>query len=92
MRGRVCDIDFVDWRGERLMIAVCLRAEGDAPGVVHVIRGRQIVSTLRPKLDLGLEEFEHIHSAAGVVVDDRLFVLCYGWNPGGYALLEMVGP
>lgn len=40
--GKVCDVDFVDWRGERL------------------------------------------------VVDGRLFVLCYGWNPGAYAVLECV--
>ena len=90
-RERNCDIDFVDWRGERLIVAGCLRAEGDEPGVVHLIRGREIVSTLRPKLDLGLDEFEHIHNAAGLVVDGRLFVLCYGWNPGCYAVLEAVG-
>lgn len=86
----VCDVDFVDWQDKRLMIAGCLKGAEATPGVVHLLINRKIVSTLRPKRDLGLEQFHHIHSATGTIVDGRLFVLCYGWNPGCYAVLQHV--
>ena len=89
-----CDVDFVQWRGDRLAVVGCLVSSagggGEAPGVVQLLRDGQVVSTLRPKVDLGVEEFQHIHNAVGVVVDGRLYVVCYGWNPGCYAVLEHV--
>ncbi|TWT96187.1 hypothetical protein Pla108_32750 [Botrimarina colliarenosi] len=89
--GDVCDVDFVDWKGERLLVAGCLKSGGGAePGFVQILRDGKVVSTLKPKIDLGIELFQHIHNAAGVVVDGKLFVLCYGWNPGCYAVLEHV--
>lgn len=93
--GDVCDVDFVEWQGERLMVAGCLKSgapnqPGAEPGFVVILRDGKVVSTLKPKVDLGLEEFQHIHNAAGVVVDGKLFVLCYGWNPGCYAVLEHI--
>ena len=70
------------------MVAGCLT--GPDKGVVQILRDGEVVSTLKPKLDLGLSQFEHIHNAAGVVVGGKLYVLCYGWNPGCYAVLEHV--
>lgn len=88
--GTVCDIDFVEHGGERLTVAGCLRGPNWGPGVVGILRGDQTVSVLKPKEDLGLSQFDHIHNAAGVVVDGKLYILCYGWNPGCYAVLEHV--
>jgi sugar lactone lactonase YvrE len=89
--GDVCDVDFVEWQGERLIVAGCLKSgAGAEPGFVAILRDGKVVSTLKPKVDLGIEEFQHIHNAAGVVVDGKLFVLCYGWNPGCYAVLEHI--
>ena len=88
--GNPCDIDFVEWRSEPLTLVSCLRAKGWGFGVVHLLRGTEIVATLKPKDDLGLEAFDHIHNAVGVVVDKKLYVLCYGWNPGCFAVLEHV--
>lgn len=85
-----CDVDFVDWQGEQLMVVGCLRSAGKQPGVVKIVKEGEVVATLRPKQDLGIAEFDHIHNAAGVVVDGKLYVLCYGWNPGCYAVLEHV--
>ncbi|QDT67983.1 hypothetical protein MalM25_08920 [Planctomycetes bacterium MalM25] len=87
-RHNPCDVDFVEHNGERLMVAGCLT--GPDKGVVQILRDGKVVSTLRPKNDLGLSQFEHIHNAAGVSVNGKLYVLCYGWNPGCYAVLEHV--
>ncbi len=87
-RHNPCDVDFVEFNGERLMVAGCLT--GPDKGVVQILRDGKVVSTLRPMIDLGLNQFRHIHNAAGVTVDGKLYVLCYGWNPGCYAVLEHV--
>ena len=86
----VCDVDLIEWDGRRLMVAGCLKGADGDPGVVHLLQDEEIVSTLRPKLDLGLNLFDHVHNAIGVVVDGKLYILCYGWNPGCYAVLEHV--
>ena len=83
-----CDIDFVKFNGERLMVVGCLRGANGA--VVQILRDGKIVSTLNPLKELGLNQFTHIHNAAAVVVDGKLYVLCYGWNPGCFAVLEHI--
>ncbi|QDT67984.1 NHL repeat protein [Planctomycetes bacterium MalM25] len=96
-----CDIDFVDFGDDRLMVVGCLVGpkdggtdKNDRPtrsnGVVQILRDGEVVSTLDLKNDLGLDQFRHVHNAAGVVRDGKLYVLCYGWNPGCYAVLEHV--
>jgi hypothetical protein len=83
-----CDVDFVEFDGERLMVVGCLSSPEN--GVVKILQDGKVVSTLKPLKDLGLDQFKHIHNAIGIVVDNRLFVLCYGWNPGCYAVLEHI--
>ena len=85
-----CDVDYVDWQGEQLTVVGCLTSGDEQPGVVKLVLGDRVVSTLCPKQDLGVQAFDHIHNAAGVVVDGKLYVLCYGWNPGCYAVLEHI--
>lgn len=87
-RHNPCDVDFVEFNGERLMVAGCLT--GPDKGVVQILRDGKVVSSLRPLMDLGLSQFRHVHNAAAVTVDGKLYVLCYGWNPGCYAVLEHV--
>ncbi len=95
-----CEVDLVEYGGERLMVVGCLVGriigeddKGDPVrdnGVVQILRDGQVVSTLDPKKDLGLDQFQHIHTAAGVVCDGTLHIICYGWAPGCYAVLEHV--
>ncbi|TWT48508.1 hypothetical protein [Botrimarina hoheduenensis] len=87
--GNPCDVDFVEVGGERLMIVGCLVGDNE-PGLVQILRDGRVVATLRPAVDLGLDVFRHIHNAAGIVVEGKLYVLCYGWNPGCFAVLEAV--
>lgn len=88
--ARVCDATFFSWEDRSLMIAPCLRGKDNSPGLVHIFDGEKIISTIRPKVELGLEAFEHVHDATAVIVEDKLYILCYGWNPGCFAVLEHV--
>ena len=87
-RANPCDVDFVQFGEDRLMIVGCLTSP--AGGVVKILRDGKVVSTLKPKKDLGLNRFKHVHNAAGVIVQGKLYILCYGWNPGCYAVLEHI--
>jgi hypothetical protein len=53
------------------------------------------VSILRPKVDLGFSEAQHIHDACWYVSGKgrqrELYVLFTNWNPGGVGALKLVG-
>lgn len=85
-----CNVEFVKWNNKPLAVVPCLRGPNWSAGVIKLYRDDHIVATLKPKKDLGLESFQHIHHAIGTVVEGKLFILCYGWNPGCYAVLEQV--
>lgn len=88
----VCDVDL--WGDYAL--APCLNGPEGAPGPIYVVnlKQRAIVSTLRPKVDLGFSEAQHIHDATWYVVGKgrkrEVYVLFTNWNPGGVGALKLV--
>lgn len=50
----------------------------------------EVVSTIRPKEELGLELADHIHNTIWHEHAGRLFLVCQAWNPGHYFVLERV--
>lgn len=87
----VCDVDL--WGDYAL--APCLDGPGGSPGPIYIInlRTRAIVSTLRPKADLGFSEAQHIHDACWYFVGKgrhrEVYVLFTHWNPGGIGALKL---
>jgi hypothetical protein len=90
----VCDVDL--WGDYAL--APCLNGPDNSPGPIYILnlKKKAIVSTLRPKVDLGFTEAQHIHDACWYVSGKgrkrELFVLFTNWNPGGVGALKLVGP
>lgn len=90
--ARPCDIDYMP---DGTAVVGCLRGEGGAPGEVYILSPeREVLSVIRPKLDLGLDSghtnIEHVHNASWTKVGDTIFLLIYAWNPGGFVVLERV--
>ena len=89
----VCDVDL--WGDYAL--APCLDGPGNSPGPIYILnlKKKAIVSTLRPKVDLGYSEAQHIHDACWYVSGKgrqrELYVLFTNWNPGGVGALKLVG-
>ena len=88
-----CDVDFLDdW-----MLVGCLQGPGGSvPAPIYVVDGDgKVASTIKPKEDLGLELFTHVHNATWHAIGDgetrKVYVLAQAWNPGGFAVLERVG-
>jgi hypothetical protein len=90
----VCDLDI---RGD-YALAPCLNGPDQTPGPVYIInlKKRAIVSTLRPKADLGFPDAQHIHDATwyetGRGRNREVYVLFTSWNPGGIGALRLVQP
>jgi hypothetical protein len=88
----VCDIEV--WGDYAL--APCLDGPEQTPGPIYILnlKRRTIVSTLRPKVDLGFAQAQHIHDAAWYRVkrgrQTELYVLFTHWNPGGIGALRLV--
>jgi hypothetical protein len=57
---------------------------------IYILEGDQLVSTIMPKEDLGLKNFQHIHNAVLREYDNKLYVIAQAWNPGDFAILEQV--
>ncbi len=90
----VCDVDL--WGDYAL--APCLDGPNGSPGPIYIInmKKRAIVATLRPKVDLGYSDAQHIHDAAWYVTGKgsrkEVYVLFTNWNPGGVGALTLVNP
>jgi hypothetical protein len=88
----VCDVDL--WGDYAL--APCLNGPNNTPGPIYVInlKKRAIVSTIKPKEELGFTEAQHIHDAcwyiAGKGSRRELYVLFTTWNPGGVGAVKLV--
>ncbi len=86
-----CDVDFLD----AFTVVGCLNGpEGKEPAPIYILnRDGTVISTVKPKEDLGLDLFTHVHNASWLAVGSgdarKVYILCQAWNPGGFAVLEL---
>lgn len=88
-----CGIDFLEWDGRWLaVIGSLVDPVQHRPAPIYIVDAitYQVLSTLRPKEDLGIEPALHIHNVIGHVHQGQLFLVCQSWNPGHYFVLERV--
>ena len=92
--SKPCGIDFIEHKGRSYGLVGSLDdpLEG-RPAPIYILDGEtyQVISTIRPKEDLGIELADHIHNTIWYQYNGRLFLICQAWNPGHYFVLEMVG-
>ena len=82
-----CDVDFA----AGYAVVGCLHGPDRSKGApIYILRGDRIVSTIMPKEDLGLENFQHVHNAVLIEREGRLFIIAQAWNPGDFTILEQV--
>jgi hypothetical protein len=91
--SKPCGIDFIEWKGRSLALVGSLddpQAGRAAPIYILDATTYEVLSTIRPKEDLGIELAEHIHNTVWYEYNSGLFLICQAWNPGYYFVLEMV--
>lgn len=88
-----CGIDFIEWEGRRLaVIGSLVDPLKDRPAPIYIADGDtfEVLSTIRPKEELGIGAVQHLHNVVWHVYGGRLFLVCQSWNPGLYFVLERV--
>jgi hypothetical protein len=88
-----CGIDYLQWEGRWLaVIGSLVDPVKDRPAPIYIIDANtyEVLSTIRPKEDLGLEPVQHLHNVVWHAINDQLYLVCQSWNPGHYFVLERV--
>lgn len=82
-----CDVDFE----AGYAIVGCLHGPDRSKGApIYILQDDKVVSTIMPKEELGLKNFQHVHNAVLVEREGKLFIIAQAWNPGDFAILEQV--
>ena len=66
--------------------------EEGRPAPIYLLDGitYEVLSTIRPKDELGGDLAQHLHNVVFHVDKEHLYLVCQAWNPGYYFVLEQV--
>ncbi len=82
-----CDIYYLD----NYAVVGSLHGPDRSKGApIYIMENDQLISTIMPKEDLGLKNFQHIHNAVLRQYGGKMYVIAQAWNPGDFAILEQV--
>ena len=82
-----CDVDFE----AGYTLVGCLHGSDRSKGAtIYLLKGKELVSTIIPREELGLERFTHIHNAVVRQLNGKLYIIAQAWNPGDFVILEQV--
>lgn len=82
-----CDVDFE----AGYTLVGCLHGPDRSKGAtIYLLKGKELVSTIIPREELGLEKFTHIHNAVLRQLNGKLYIIAQAWNPGDFVILEQV--
>ena len=90
--SRPCGIDFSSKDGSWYGVVGSLDDPQEGrPAPIYILDADtyEVVSTIRPKEDLGVERADHIHNVVWYEHDGETYLLCQSWNPGYYFVLHM---
>jgi len=88
-----CGVDTLEWDGQLLaVIGSLVDPVKDRPAPIYILdfRSFEVLSTIRPKEELGVHLAQHIHNVVFHVHQGQLYLVCQSWNPGHYFVLEQV--
>jgi hypothetical protein len=88
--SRPCGIDFTGWQGQSYAVIGSLDdPEKGRPAPIYILDADyHLISTIRPKEDLGIEQADHIHNVIWYQHNGKLYLICQAWNPGRFFVLE----
>jgi hypothetical protein len=93
--SKPCDFEFFKQAGKLYGVAASLnKASGskDTGAAIYIVdmETLKIVSTIKPKDELGLSRFTHLHNVFPCVDDGVVTLFCQAWNIGDFAVLSQV--
>ncbi len=91
--SRPCGINYTRWNERWYAVVGSLDDPNpDRPAPIYILDAEtyELISTIRPKEELGIEKCDHLHNVIWHQHDGKLFLVCQSWNPGHYFVLEHV--
>ena len=89
-----CGISYFEYQQRWYAVIGCLRDDPEElrPAPIFIIDAEtyELLSTIRPKEDFGIELAQHLHNVALHIHDGQLYLICQAWNPGHYFVLQKV--
>jgi hypothetical protein len=92
--SRPCGIDYLKRDNRWYAVVGSLDdPEKGRPAPIYILEVEtyKVVSTIRPKEELGVERADHIHNVVWHEHNGQAFLVCQSWNPGYYFVLERTG-
>ena len=87
-----CGIDYYNWNDHWYAAVACLHdPDKKKPAPIYILNAEtyEVVSTVRPKDELNIDQADHIHNAVWHEYNGRLFLICQSWRPGFFFILEL---
>ena len=89
----LCGINYLEYQDRWYAVIGCLRdpVEG-RPAPIYIIDADtyELISTIRPKEELGIDLAQHMHNVTLHINGGELYLVCQAWNPGHYFVLQKV--
>jgi hypothetical protein len=82
-----CDINYL---GKYAVVPALDGPDKSKGAPIYVLEEDRVISTVMPKEELGLSNFQHIHNAVLRQTGGKLYIIAQAWNPGDFAILEQV--
>ncbi|MFB3924210.1 MAG: hypothetical protein ACE145_21010 [Terriglobia bacterium] len=80
-----CDVSYLD----QYAVVAALDGPDTSKGApIYILENDQLISTIMPKEELGLQNFKHNHNAVLTKIGSRYYIIVQAWNPGDFAILE----
>jgi hypothetical protein len=89
----LCGINYIQYNDRWYAVIGCLRDPvQDRPAPIYIIDAStyELLSTIRPKEELGIELAQHLHNVVFHLHEGQLYLICQAWNPGHYFVLQKV--
>ena len=89
--SRPCGIQFFDRNGHWYAVVASLDdPEESRPAPIYILDATtyEVLSTVRPKEDLGIERADHLHNVVWHTHNNQEFLVCQAWKPGYFFVLE----
>ena len=88
----LCGIDYIDWKGRSIaVIGSLFDPIKDRPAPIYIVDAHSfaVLSTIRPKEELGIGPAQHLQNVVFHAYQGQLYLVCQTWSLGHYFVLEL---